>query len=364
MSRRSSRHPFLAFAGGSLLSFALVACSSTPPVASGAPQAGGSASVAPSVGSAAPSTDTESPAPSRSAAAPSSSPASTAAPAVWSKPETVPGLDGCVSAVLAVDDSGSIHIAADCRHGDLSEIRYAVSAGGAWTTDVLPVPAHRLERLPQLAFSGSTLYLAYTRLAPVDGGCGADGLQDVGVYVRSRSLPNGTWSDARLIGVDRDELESFRVSNGMLYATVANEKDGRTYFETGPVEGAVAHRVQLPNVAGATSLRVGDDGVARVAFEGASGLQFGTVDANAALTKPVPGTSGGWAPSLVLSPGNNASLLWSLSYHGAGCASPDPSPADGTYFSTNVGGAWQTQRISKMVGESSLTVDPASGDVH
>jgi len=117
-------------------------------------------------------------------------------------------------------------------------------------------------------------------------------------------------------------------------------------------------------VAGQTALRVGDDGAARIAFEGAKGIVFGTFDGGGFKTTLVPGSAGGFDPTLALAPGNTAELLWSRAYHGIGCAEPGPQPQDGTYFATNAGGTWATQKVSGAVGATSLIVDPATGELH
>src|SRR6476469_7618042 len=120
-------------------------------------------------------------APAPSAPAPKPTPRPTQVPAApasaaWSKPVTVPGLSGCYTIVAAVDDLGSEHLAATCYKGNGSELRYSDSRNGRnWTTATLKPPTGRYELDPQLALDANKLYLAYTRVAPTDGGCGDDG---------------------------------------------------------------------------------------------------------------------------------------------------------------------------------------------
>ena len=329
------------------------ACASRPAPGSAAPSANALPSIAPT------SVPSMAPSPSGTPAPP---PSVNARPVAWSAPAIVDGLQGCTSVVLAVDETGGDHLASDC--GDPpSEIRYASSTDGThWTTTTFKAPANRLEQEPVLAFDGSTFYLAYTRLAPEEGGCGADGLADVGVWYRTRTLPAGPWSSPQQIGSTRDHLQAFRVSGSVIHATVANEKDGKTWYEI--VAGGATHRYELPGAAGSTALRVGDDGRARIAFEGAKGIVFGTFNGGGFKTGLIPGSTGGFDPTLALAPGNTAELLWSRAYHGIGCAEPGPQPEDGTYFATNAGGTWATHKLSGAVGATSLIVDPATGELH
>ena len=359
----SARTSITRAAAAALVAILLVAC--------GASQSPAPSSAAPSpivVPSAQPSTapapsaepgDAGSPEPSVAVPTPSPTPAP---PAVWSKSsKPVAGLSGCGSVVAAIDGSGSAHLAASCTVGQLSQVRYSVSTEpGRWTTTKLAAPANRLEMAPQLAVDGSTLYLAYTRLAPTDGGCGDDGLQDVGVYYRTRSLPSGAWSDPKQIGIVRDELQSFRVRDGVVHATVFNDKTSKTAYVT---SASVGGRVPLPSVVGSTSLRIGDDATPRIAFEG-NGIEYGSISGGTGTFKTIPGSSRGHSPALILEPGNVADVLWTKSYSGGGCAEPGPEPEDGTYFSTNAGGSWQTVKLSKSLGDTTMTADPSTGAIH
>jgi hypothetical protein len=317
----------------------------------------------------------DAPSPSPSLALASSSPAPSASPSVTpSTPTTardtrassnaviVAGLDSCHAVVAAIDDRGADHLAATCGNRG-TQIRYSVSSDGrTWTTSVLQPPTSREELDPQLAFAGDTVYLAYTRVAPVDGGCGDNGLDDVGVYYRTRTLPNGVWSEPTRIGAVADRLQSFRVSGSVIHATVANDKDGKTAYET--VTGGTLARYAIGDAAGWSSLRVGDDGKARVAYESTHGISYGMVSGDHFSSAVIPKSSGGWNPALALAPGNDAYLVWNRSYHGLGCVGPEPDPLDGTYFATNVSGSWVSSRLTKQVGGTSLTVDPASGELH
>jgi len=197
------------------------ACASSPAPGSAAPSANALPSIAPTA------TPPSSPSPTGTA---EPAPTTNAVPTTWSAPAFVNGLQGCSSVVLAVEETGGDHLASEC--GDTpSEIRYASSTDGShWTTTTFTAPANRLEQDPMLAFDGSTLYLAYTRLAPAEGGCGASGLADVGVWYRTRTLPAGAWSSPQQIGSTRDQLQGFWVSGSAIHATVADEMDGKTWY--------------------------------------------------------------------------------------------------------------------------------------
>jgi hypothetical protein len=281
----------------------------------------------------------------------------------WSKPITIPGLAGCTSATIAIDGDGTSHVAATCNApNSLLEVRYASSTDGVhWTSRAFSRPAHRLEQDAQLALDGSTLYFASTLQAMTDGGCGDDGLTDVGVYLRTRSLPSGQWSAPQRIGEPNDRLDAFRVAAGVVHATVTSDDGTKSWYER--LVGGSLQRLLIGDAAGPIALRVGDDGLARVAYEGAGTIRFGTVDGEGVNAATIPGSDNGFDPIFVLEPGNVADVLWNRGDHGAGCAGGGPDPKDGTYFATNAGGTWKTTRLSKNLGAAALTADPSSGDL-
>ena len=81
-------------------------------------------------------------------------------------------------------------------------------------------------------------------------------------------------------------------------------------------------------------------------------------------SRTIPNSTNGWDPALALAPGNDAYLVWNRSYHGLGCAGPGPDPLDGTYFATDASGTWVSSRLTTLVGGTSLTLDPATGELH
>jgi hypothetical protein len=279
------------------------------------------------------------------------------APAGWTKPKVVDRTT-CSTLAATIDEAGEYHAVAECD----GSVRYSASRGdGSWASRTFSHPSRRLDLNPQIATEGDLMYVAFTRDAPTDGGCGDDGLRDVGVYYRQRQLPDGRWSAAKRIGEIADHLQSFRVVDGTLHATVV-AADGLVYYET--VGGATSNRNLIPGATGSTSLRVGGDGRARMAYESDEGLRYAVFDRSGFATTPIGSDSRDFAPALVLGAGNVASIVWTRAYHGLGCAEPGPFADDGTYFATNASGTWVSERITPGVGTASLTLDVATGRVH
>lgn len=258
-----------------------------------------------------------------------------------------------------IDSAGRNHLAAACD----GRIRYSVEVGTDWDTSDFAPPDKREEHDPQLAFDGDVLYLAYTRISIAEGGCGDDGLRDDGVYVRSKTLPDGPWSDPRQVGAVADHVHSFRVVAGTIHATVANEDDERIYYVT--LRGESVQRYEIPNATGEAALRIGDDGKARIAYEADGALWYGILTGPGFSAEKVPGSGMGYRPVLVLGAGDRPHLLWTRGYHsGGGCLEPDPPPDHGTYYSTLVAGTWQPEHLSTKEGVASLTLDIDANRVH
>lgn len=283
--------------------------------------------------------------------------------AVWSKARMV--INGsCWAPVATIDGAGSFHVAARCGMG----IRYATSKDGrTWVSTTLKHPAHRFDVNPQIAVDGSTLYVAFTRLRPIDGGCGDDGLADVGVYFRTRRLPGGAWSAPVRIGDVGDRLQSFRVVDGVIHETFVS-KDGQGPVSYGRLTGNRFWSVRIPGAV-ETSLRIGDDGLARIAFSAGNKLRFASVRTDGRLSTRTIFDGGSmqvsW-PNLVLGPGNEAYVSWGAHQPwGGGCADAEqPMPKPGTYFATDANGSWQVKRLASHVAPASLVVDLDDRTVH
>jgi hypothetical protein len=290
---------------------------------------------------------------------PSPKPTRSPAPG-WTTPVHVGptiGTDGpfCDGLVAGIDPQSRDHVAVECG----GRITYAVaSPGGSWTAATFAPPAHRVEYSPQLAFRGDLVYLAYTRIAVQDGGCGDNGLRDVGVYYRTRMQPSGAWSSPIRLGAVNDGIESFRVSGSTIYATVRNRTDGRRYFEI--VRAGVTSRYRLPGAIGTSSLRIGSDGKARIVYPTATSLHYAVFDGKSLRWTAIPRTtSRSWMPQLALGAENDPQIAWLSMDRGGGCV-VESEPTDGLYVGTEHAGIWTSVRISKDLGPASLQVDPAT----
>jgi len=286
-----------------------------------------------------------------------------AAPAVatrWSSPRLIARCTNCDGLTAAIDGTSGSHVAASCD----GKILYAASTpAGSWSSRLFLHPARRQELEPELAFQGKVAYIAYSRIALAEGGCGDSGQLDVGVWYRQRTLPSGAWSQPKQLGRTKDRLLAFRVSGGILHATVRNDSgSGGVFYET--LEGGVTNRYRIPDAAGDASLRVGTDGRARIAYEAGGSIRYAVFNGSGFTTSRIPGSTGGSSPLLVLGAGNQAHVMWVHTSSGGGCAEPGPFPEDGTYYATNPGDTWQARRITKALGWMSLSLDPVTGRVH
>jgi hypothetical protein len=257
----------------------------------------------------------------------------------------------------AIDSDGRYHLASACN----DSIRYSVSRGaGRWTTTEFAHPLERRDINPQIAIDGNAIYVAYSRVDTAAGMCD-DGIVRLAVYYRRRSLPDGKWSAPRRIGQLADELVSLQVAKGTVHAIIRNAIEERSYYET--LDGGVAHRYLVPG-AGGTSLRAGSDGRARIAYSLTGSIRYGLFNGSGFWRARVTGSSGGSAPSLALGEGDRAYLLWTRRDPGSCGVEPVTSAEDGTYFATNTTGTWVSRRLSTDLGETSVTIDPATGRVH
>jgi hypothetical protein len=282
--------------------------------------------------------------------------------ASWTKPVRIVAAD-CTSVAAGIDSTSRYHLVAGCG----ANVRYAVArSDGSWAITVFPHPTNRMEVDPKIAFRGNIVFVAYTRVAP-DEGCGG-GFSDVGVYYRWRTLPDGTWSAPIRIGLASDSLDSFREAGGMIHATVSG-RDGRVYYET--LMGTTYHRYLIPGAFagafGGAYLRVGSDGVARIAYATGDSIRYAVFTGSGFSTTRIVRTKGydAGSPVFVLDAHDRPFLLWTHNADGGGgCALPGPSPDDGTYFARNSSGAWTSSRFTTRVGETSLTLDETTGNVH
>ena len=275
----------------------------------------------------------------------------------WSGPRTLGSSTLCGDLSATIDSAGTSYVAAECD----TNIRVSYNTGLVWTTVQFGHPADRFDLAPQIAVDGTKLHVAFTRAAPAT--CGLD---YIGVYIRSRNLPSGTWSQPIRIGNIGDRLQSFRIVNGVIHATVANG-DAVVYETT--ATGRLK-RYPLSDAVGGSSLRVGSDGVARIVYEGETALRYAVFLGSTFEKSSIPGTTGDDRdPQLVLDADNNAHVVFTHTGP-PGCGLDDPEPEDGTYYLTNASGTWAPspaatqRRVTRNVGQPSLTIDISTGRPH
>jgi hypothetical protein len=288
---------------------------------------------------------------------PAPSPTLVATSDEWSEPQRV-AKGSCHSITALFDDAGTAHVAGTCGHG----IVYVSERDGDWVADRLSTPAGYDDMDPQLAVDDGRLTLGFSRFAAEDGACGGANFLDTGVFVRTRALPDGGWSRPSRLGRRDDELEALRIRGDTMHVIVAPD-GGDLVYETRT--GDVERRYSLGGDPGSASLRVGNDGRARVASAGGGAVRYGRFTGESFAWDRVPGTSNAYDPLLVLGSSGEAHVVWTRDSSGrGGCAGVEPDDRDGTYYATNAGGSWVVDRVSKAVGSASFTVDPASGRVH
>jgi hypothetical protein len=284
---------------------------------------------------------------------PKPAPAVPVSAAGWTTARALIDSVDCHDVTAAVDPSGGYQLAATC--GD-SIRAYASTGPTSWSTRLFVHPIHRAELAPQIAIAGNVEYVAYYRIAP-DGGCGSLGT-DVGVYFRSRTLPNGAWSVATKVGAVADELESLAATGSTIFLTVRSS-DG-LYFETRT--GSSVHRSLIPGAGGQSSVAVGSDGRARVVYPTATGLRLGIYTGSSLSSSRIGGSTGrDWAPKLVLDSADKPHVVWTRSPAPGGCAGPGPNPDDGTYYGTSAGGSWVDHRITTATGPATFDMNDADG---
>jgi hypothetical protein len=352
-----------------IITAALVAITACGGGGAAAPQASTPIAVGPSLTSPAdpsaapPSTPADSPAP------PSSAPPRVPVPVVlgtkasWTEP-TLVMRGSCNQFTAVIDGSSRYHVAAECDQ----RIHYATSSNGrTWKSITFKTPTRRFDVEPQVALDGSRLYVAFTRLRPVDGGCGDDGLVDVGVFYRSRTLRSGAWSATVQIGRAGDHLQSLRVVKGVVHATViTGEGQGPVYYLS--QRGATQRRVLIRD-ARETSLRIGDDGRPRVAFTTVHAVKVATIGRGVRVSTATVFAANDVfmrAPALVLGAHDTAYVSWAATtWSGGGCVDGDfRSPNEGTWFATDATGRWELKRLTPDASYASLAADVSTGRVH
>ena len=334
----------------SILVITLVAC--TAPAAPGSPSPSVPPSGAPSPS--APATPTPSgPVSPPPSAAPSPTPVPSA-PIAWSRQIAIDTVD-CVGLAATIDSRGTFHVVAHCD----DHISYAMSTDGiTWFSESIVPPIDVIEAEPQVVVDGDRVYVAFNRYVPLDEGCGGLDLRHVGAFVQF-PMVDGGWSTPRRIGSDNDVLVALRIVDGVIHALVRNE--ALFYLR---IDGDETTRLEVANV-GTGSLRIGDDGVPRVAFVANDAIRYAEIRNGAVTSKVVASVDfSAGSPELILGPGNRPFIAWTQDSDIGGCTTPGPRPSDGTYVATLGTDGWTTKRVTSAVGGSSLTLDVATGDLH
>jgi hypothetical protein len=292
---------------------------------------------------------------------PTAKPTPTAPPwkATWSKPRRV-DKESCGEFAVGIDASSQYHVITSC------DLRYSVTnADGQWTTTSLgDSKAHE----PLIAFDGDQAYIAYWRELPWDADtCGGrDSMPpSAGVYYRKRTLPDGGWSKAIPFGALGDHLTAFRVDGGVLHAIVlsGNSERLRSFYIRSTQNPVVSARHKIDGVRD-VSLRVGDDGRARVAYGADGSLRYGTFNGSGFSTSKISDGPTNGPPMLILGPGDQPHVVYTITPPTQGCGDAEPLSRAGTYYATMVNGKWSSQRITKHLALVSFALDPGTGRVH
>jgi hypothetical protein len=299
-------------------------------------------------------------------ARPTAAPSPSAAPTIplaWSAPRTIDEGE-CRGLSALLDRAGTAHLAMIC--GD-DIVAFTSSDRAGWTGTRLEAPAGQDYVNAQLSADDGRVHLAATAVEGTDGGCGEPGLQGPTVSVRSRSLDGGRWSAPMKAGEPGDTLMSLRASDGALHMTVKDDAGG-VHHVARSASGAT--RTRIPR-ADETSLRVGDDGRARIAYTTRDEIRLARVDDGRLTTWRVATNTdqshGGPGsefvePQLLLGDGDRAWIGWTRTF--MGCTVPESGPSEGTYVATNAGGVWRPQRISPAEGTNSFALDPDASRMH
>jgi len=219
-------------------------------------------------------------------------------------------------------------------------------------------PSGYRDRDPRIVVRNGRVWAVWTRVQPIEG-CG-DGSQPVGVYFRSRTLPDGKWSAEARLGVAGHELESVDVGDGdTLYAVTRDNGNGAVYVEWLTPSDFSRYPLSSKATGGAT-VRVDHLGRPWIAYETANGVRIARFTGHNLTSVSIgaaPGSST-FAPDILFDSANHAYVTWIREPdQGGGCVTRDVEPADGIYFATNASGAWKTQRITHRLGEYSAALD-------
>ena len=122
------------------------------------------------------------------------------------------------------------------------------------------------------------------------------------------------------MGFGNERLTSFRVRDGVKHGSVVTPKGNAVYFRAPGLVGG-EDDWNLFDSTGPSSVRVANDGIARIAYETQGPVRY-AIGANPLSWTDIPETHGGLNPQLVLGPKDEAYVLWTRDSQGRGCVSP------------------------------------------
>jgi hypothetical protein len=155
-------------------------------------------------------------------------------------------------------------------------------------------------------------------------------------------------------------ISALRVFGRTMHAIVADAATSRPIYEI--VDGTDIRRYELPSFD--VSLRLAGDGTARIAYAAGSGIGFRAFTGAGFSTSSVLGTDQySWGPALVLDDADRAHIVFTHADPEGGCGDTLPAREVGSYYSTNRGGGWATERFTAQIGPASIQVDNA-GQAH
>lgn len=347
-----------------ILSIALVGCAAAAPSLSPTPSLVPAPLATATLRPAATPTQTATALPTESAAPGETRPPLPPTPAGWTDPVTViPGPAGGLDA--KVDGDGGYHIVVTRDDA----LVYAFSADHkTWSTTTISPPAGRALVGAKLAIEEGVVVLAYQSY---ERNVGCVGPPPDGVYYRTRTLPDGAWSEPTMLGIAGDELLQFGVGGGILRAIVDAEHGGLFYerlsngaLERFSMDATGIASSTIPEITGPV-MAVGIDGRGRIVGRGPDSFVMVTTGAaGLSAATAIPGTNNlDLFPVIALDGADKVHVLWT--HNGTvGCGDYQPTPEDGTYHGTNATGTWVSERITTDRGHSALAVEPASGRLH
>jgi hypothetical protein len=177
---------------------------------------------------------------------------------------------------LVIDADGNVHAAALLNDG----IFYLTNSSGSWTRERLSrAPAQGHDREPSIALdSDGSLWVAFTRYRRTECQISCYPADSDGIYYVSGRA--GDWSDPVRIGNGGNEVGSLQVDGGTIHLASVRWVDplGFSVFYTTNSSGDWTEE-RLRDKGNGAQLRLGSDGLARIAFSDGPALYYATAQA-------------------------------------------------------------------------------------